>query len=151
MSYTTLAAIREGLEDVVVGLTPALPHLKRSKYKAGSYNTPWEDKAETDIDREFEIPEVRISDPTMFGTVTEVHYAGEFTLVIGHSKTGDIRKAVDRRDTDIRQIISALSKVANYPSEVSYIWYTGQSISEIRGLFWLTTITFDIYFALVAP
>lgn len=151
MSYTTLTAIRIALENVVGGLTPTSPHFRRTSYRKGSYNVNWDQKAQTDLDREFEIPEISISEPTMFGTLDEVHYVGEFVLIICHAKTGDVRTGLDRRDTDLRQVISAFSKTSNLPTAVSYIWHNGLAIQELNDKFWLSTITFDIYFALAAP
>jgi hypothetical protein len=150
MTYSTSTAIREALESTIAGLDPPGEAKGVGEYTRAAAGFDWEDRPDIDIDRTFTIELIGDGTPLMFGTISEIDYTGEFTIMIGHAKTADIQDGLDRRNTDIDQIRKNLEKRDNFPSGVSLMRFVDRTDEETED-YWIDEITFRIVYALVAP
>jgi hypothetical protein len=143
--------MRDALEATVVGLTTSGKILRRKKYRRASTSPQlWDDRSKADLDREFSIENITSDENMTFGGINELDYTGEFDLVIGHSKTGDLKEGERRRDTDLLHIRKNLEAKSNYPTAV---WLIRQTNMDTRDLekYWITTLTFNILYTVQAP
>jgi hypothetical protein len=151
MAYSTLNAIQESIEDVILALNPGGLIRSRDKYRRVAPGFDWEDRPEVDIDRSFEFVWVTFGKPLMIGQVAEIDYEGEFNIRIGHDKTDKIKESGKRRATDLMQIKQNIEDKSNFPTGVSLIRSDSFGIPEDNETYWISDLPFSITFALVAP
>jgi hypothetical protein len=145
MATTTINAIRTAIETLIKGLTPAAKHFRHPTYRVGSHVEPFEKRAAGDIDREFEVEDIKAGRPVVFGATSELDFTGTMIVKVGHAITGNRHEGMDRRDTDLHQIAWAIEKTSNLPSGVAMIRRNGWTINELPE-FWITTLTFEVVF-----
>lgn len=148
---TTINTYRAGIEAIIAKLSPTGTKFGRRKFERSSRPpSEWTAKAEADIDREFLVDGWKRGEPLVFGALTTYDYLGEFSVMVGHAKTGDEHEGIDRRDTDCAKIAANIEKAANLPSGMWYMRLKSQSVRDI-GKFWITTLVFRITYSLAAP
>jgi hypothetical protein len=152
MAYTTLNAIKAAIENLIQSLDPVGDPMGNGKYARTGDHFSWDDKPNAQFDRRFTAGDIDRGTPTMFGSIAEIDYAGSIRIRIGHAYSSDMRAGDRRRDTDLAQIQQALEKKNNFPSGVSLVRFDGQVVSDRNvSKHWISTLSFEIHFALQAP
>ena len=144
---TTITAIRTALEATISGLTPVGTAYGRTAFVRSSEFISWDDKPESDIDREFSIGDVPPGDPMQFGIISEILYDTSFEITVGHAIPDDHYAGIARRDDDLTQIAQALNAKSNFPASVYLIRTASDPMIKIDGDFWITRIRFRIIYS----
>ena len=148
MSYTTTTAIRESIESTIKGLTTSgAPLASGDGYRRANSRHEWAERPDVDIDRRYTVDIIERGEPQMFGAVGEIDYDGEFVVVVGHAKTGDVQDGLDRMNTDLAQICQELERTTNRPTGVGLIRYIGMTTDD-QEEHWITELRFRILFTL---
>jgi hypothetical protein len=127
MANTTLLAIREALEQTIIGLSPGGKPLGRNKYSRAGATFRWDERPAKDVDRHFTVGYIDEGEPQSFGVVSDVEYTGEFTVTIGHKITGNEQDSLDRCNTDCSQLRDNLEKESNFPTSVWIIRFVDRA------------------------
>jgi len=150
MAYSTVNAIQESIEDVVLALNPSGKIRSRDNYRRVAPGFDWIERPAVDIDRSFEFIWNTVGLPIMFGAVAEYDYEGEFIIKIGHDMTASNKESQKRRATDLVQIKQALETKSNFPTGVSLVRSDNFPLPEVNLDNWISEIPFNITFALAA-
>lgn len=142
-----MTAVRDAVEDLIIGLTPAKPHERRTTFKKASGATDWPERIGSDFDREFTVEAITMNEPLFFGKTSETDYNGQIEIIIGHTQTRDRRTGIIRRDEDLQNIKENMEKSGNFPSGVSLMRSSGWESIDIDK-YWLTRMTFEIFVTL---
>jgi hypothetical protein len=159
MNNTTPGSILITLTTTVAGLTPA----GGTTYGTNDTFTVLEDDdyaedpyvlAETELDRRFMFHGLTPNILEIHSVLsTSVHRECPMTLVIGH-QVGDYRNTRDRRDRDLYQLATQLTRAENFPTGVHIITFEGGETSiisdEDSGHHWWSTLRFAVTFSMAA-
>jgi len=160
MADTTPSAITGALKTLIEALTPkgGTSRGVESVYKhLSDHYSGWDDRPESDMDRQFRLLGIVPQEETSFGGVSITDEAGIFRLEIGHV-CGQFQADRDRRDEDLMQLarqvqlaISDLTFRTATSNAVSRIWHVGTDQPEEHGEtgnFWVSLMEFEINYSI---
>lgn len=148
---TTLTTIKNNIEYGIAGLTPAGLALSQRKYVRASDYADWRDRPLSDIDRRFTVRLEADGGWKSFGTSTEHEATARMTIIIGHIKGQRIEDTMERRDTDLRQIVLEAQDPNNRPSSVWRIAFVPPIVTVDMDKWWESTIRFMVTFSEANP
>lgn len=156
-----MASIASSVSSLVAGLTPALgggvipsgaEGEGQKKFRVASGMRDWDDRPDSDKDREFTVDYGMVNDALTIGRTTDQLFTGELQLRIGHAKQvsgggyygeTSIKYSTIRRDYDLELISMKIQNPANYTSGCCLIVKSGEAREE-QERHWVTTLTFDV-------
>jgi len=148
---TTIKAVKDALEALVVGLTPTGLALSQRRYIRASTHEDWSDRAASDVDRRFSVEVTADGGWRSFGTLTEHEATTMATIRIGHIKGQQVQSTIDRRDTDLRQLALEAQDPSNRPTGVWRIAIEPPVSITDSGQWWESELRFRVTFAEANP